>query len=131
MTEVCPSDDGAFGGLPVIYLRATLLLLIKEQPSYGYDLAARLRSPGVGSPFPGLYKLLRALEKQGAISSDWEFSSSGPARRIYRITPYGDVLLAGFVAEIHDAWRALAQYLDRYREVHLLSSRNEPIIRSS
>jgi PadR family transcriptional regulator PadR len=127
MTDPCPSDEGAFGGLPVVYLRAALLLLIKEQPSYGYDLAARLRSLGVGAPVPGLYKLLRSLEKQGAIASDWEFSSTGPARRIYRSTPHGDLLLAGFVAEIHDAWRALAQYLGRYRQVHLPTGRNEPV----
>ncbi len=125
MDDVCPSEDGAFGGLPAIYLRATLLLLIKEEPSYGYDLAARLRSLGVPSPGPGLYKVLRTLEKQGAISSDWEFSSTGPARRIYRITLHGEELLAGFAAEIHDAWRALARYLDRYQEVQLPGRRTE------
>jgi PadR family transcriptional regulator PadR len=99
-----------------MYLRAALLLLIKEQPSYGYDLAARLRSLGICTPVPGLYKILRALEEQGAISSDWAFSSSGPARRVYRLTVHGELVLAGFVTEINDACRALASYLERYAE---------------
>jgi DNA-binding PadR family transcriptional regulator len=111
-----PADSGGFGGLPILYLRAALLLLIKEEPSYGYDLAARLTSLGAGPQVPGLYKMLRALENQGAISSDWEFSSVGPARRVYALTPHGEGMLAVFAGHIGDTCRSLLQYLNRYAD---------------
>jgi DNA-binding PadR family transcriptional regulator len=116
MTETYPGDSGGVGGLPIVYLRAALLLLIKEEPSYGYDLAPRLTSLGIGPHVPGHYKVLRALEDQGAISSDWEFSSVGPARRVYAITPDGEDTLAVFAGHIGDTCRSLLQYLNRYKD---------------
>jgi PadR family transcriptional regulator, regulatory protein PadR len=110
------ADSGGFGSLPVVYLRAALLLLIKEEPSYGYDLAVRLTSLGVGPHVPGLYKVLRALEDQGAINSDWQFSSVGPARRVYALTPQGEGMLAVIAGHIEDTCRSLQQYLDQYAD---------------
>jgi DNA-binding PadR family transcriptional regulator len=92
------------------------LLLIKEQKSHGYDLASRLPALGLSVQGHGLYRTLRSLEQQGAISSEWEFSSAGPARRIYRLSPYGDVMLAALVADIGATCRSLTRYMDRYAQ---------------
>jgi DNA-binding PadR family transcriptional regulator len=112
------SDDvvvlGHPGDLLTGFLRPALLLLIKEQRSHGYDLANRLPALGITAQGHGLYRTLRTLEQQGAISSEWEFPSPGPARCVYRLTPVGDCMLAALVAQIGAACRSLSGYMDRY-----------------
>ncbi len=54
---------------------------------------------------PGtLYRTLRQMEKDGVVSSKWETSKGGPARRIYTITDAGEAYL--------DFW---AEALEQYR----------------
>jgi DNA-binding PadR family transcriptional regulator len=58
-----PEPDDLPAGLPRNYLRPCLLLLIAEEPSYGYDLLLRLGELGLRHVDPGmLYRLLRAME---------------------------------------------------------------------
>jgi len=102
------------GGLPNIFLRPCLLLLLKEQPGHGYDLVARLKVLGMENEPPALYRVLRNLERQGSIRSEWQFSNVGPARRIYHLTAGGDERLASWAAALQDTIRRLAQYLDRH-----------------
>jgi DNA-binding PadR family transcriptional regulator len=94
-----------------MYLRAAMLLLIKEEPSYGYDLAARLTSLGIG-PLPGHYKVLRALENLGRHQLRLGVLLHRPCPRIYAITPDGEDMLAAFAGRIEDTCRSL-QYLNR------------------
>ena len=64
---------------------AALLLLLREHPAHGYDLLERLPSVlgderiDVGN----LYRVLRSLEEQGLVSSEWDESVPGPAKRTY------------------------------------------------
>nr|MBA3788699.1 helix-turn-helix transcriptional regulator [Actinomycetota bacterium] len=70
--------------LPKSFLRPCLLLLLREQPAHGYELLERLRPLGFAGDDPGgLYRTLRALERDGLVHSAWEPSQSGPNRRIY------------------------------------------------
>ncbi len=73
------------------FMEPCLLLLIAEKPAYGYELMSRLQDFGFGDDQdPGMvYRNLRRLENQGAIESQWDTSGSGPARRLYEITPDG------------------------------------------
>ena len=74
------------------FVEPALLQLLSEQPMHGYELLERLpelareeRRVDLGN----LYRLLRSLEEEGIVSSDWDESVSGPAKRIYRLTPAG------------------------------------------
>lgn len=59
---------------------------------YGYSLIQRLAEQGLDIEEGTLYPLLRRLEKQGLLESEWEISESRP-RKYYRISPVGrDVL---------------------------------------
>ena len=55
---------------------AALLLLLRERPTHGYDLLERLPAltgeerVDVGN----LYRVLRALEEQGLVASEWDFT---------------------------------------------------------
>src|SRR2546426_6603272 len=78
------------GGLPKIFLRPCLLLLLGEGQAHGYDLLVRLTDLGVKVDPGGLYRPLRAFEREGLVLPRGEPSASGPARRTYVLTPEGD-----------------------------------------
>jgi PadR family transcriptional regulator PadR len=102
------------GGLPKNFLQPCLLLLLKEEPGYGYDLVTRLKSLGIDDDSAAVYRALRALEEKGAVYSYWNTSSTGPARRMYRLTPYGDELLEASVKAFADTHLAIERYLCRH-----------------
>jgi PadR family transcriptional regulator PadR len=69
-----------------------LLHLIAVRPTYGFELAERLRerTDGVLAAKEGtLYPALHSLEADGLVESYWQDSPSGPRRRYYRITQAG------------------------------------------
>jgi Transcriptional regulator PadR-like family len=67
---------------PRNFLQPCLLLLLREQPDHGYELAARLRPMHDGDgDAGGVYRALRSLERQGLVRSEWHTSDVGPARR--------------------------------------------------
>ena len=68
-------------------------LLILRQPNYGYALLDLLERSGFAVDANTLYPLLRRLEKQGLLSSDWNTEESRP-RKFYRTSPAGEELAA-------------------------------------
>lgn len=106
------------GGLPRSYLRPCLLLLIAEEPSHGYDLLVRLEPLGLGMiDAGGLYRTLRAMEREGLVSSAWETSEAGPARRTYSLTEEGKDWLHAWAGALRESRRLLTRYLDRYEAI--------------
>jgi poly-beta-hydroxybutyrate-responsive repressor len=82
------------GGLPKSWLIPTVLMLLRDLSSYGYDLMKALAAFGFAMLNPGpLYRLLRQMEKDGLVCSRWDTSGQGPARRIYSITEAGEAYL--------------------------------------
>lgn len=87
-------------------LTTSLLALLRGWNGYGYQLAQRLRQCGLPVFDQGtVYRTLRQLEKGGLVSSFWDTSDAGPARRMYALTGAGEAFLAGWL----DA-------LDRYQQ---------------
>ena len=85
----------------------TLVLLLREESSYGYELMEGLEEFGFEQISAGtLYRTLRRTEKEGLSKSEWDTSEGGPARRIYTITEAGEEYLA--------AW---AQACEQYQNV--------------
>lgn len=71
--------------------RGTLTLAVLSQlrtPQYGYSLAQRLEQAGVVIEQSTLYPLLRRLEKQELVTSNWDTTESRP-RKYYVISDYG------------------------------------------
>jgi poly-beta-hydroxybutyrate-responsive repressor len=103
------------GGLPRNYLRASLLLLLAETPAHGYDLMEQIANLGLRNVDPGgLYRALRVMEQDGLVESQWEHSSSGPARRSYRLTDEGTDWLHAWSGALREGRRFLSAYLARY-----------------
>jgi poly-beta-hydroxybutyrate-responsive repressor len=107
--------DGRYsGGLPKNFLQPCLLLLVLERPGYGYDLVARLKPLGIHDDAASVYRALRSLEHEGAVTSSWRTSETGPARRVYRLTETGQAILRRWVSALEDTSISLARWLDRY-----------------
>lgn len=107
------SDPG--GALPRHYLRPCLLLLLAEGPSHGYELLEHVRRMGIKGAEPGgLYRYLRAMEKEEMVSSWWEPSQAGPARRTYVLTEQGRRALEESVQALRDVRGILVSLLDRF-----------------
>src|SRR4051812_31825975 len=66
-------------------------LLILGRPNYGYALLDLLERSGFAVDANTLYPLLRRLEKQGLLTSDWNTDESRP-RKFYRVSEDGAAL---------------------------------------
>ncbi len=93
-----------------------MLLLLKEAPSYGYELLERLPEFGMKKDHASLYRTLRALENDGLVRSGWEERVRGPDRRRYEVTVAGEAWLDLWAAALSETQNLLASYLRRYRE---------------
>ena len=108
--------------LPKNFLRACLLLLLREQPAHGYELLERLRPFGFARDDPGgLYRALRALERDGFVRSAWQASHAGPDRRIYELTRAGMEELHRHAKRLAHARETVDVFLSRYGEFVALS----------
>ena len=70
---------------------AVLSQLSKEQ--YGYSLLKALGNQGLDVDQSTLYPLLRRLEAQGLLQSDWRIADESRPRRYYVISPQGRAVL--------------------------------------
>ena len=102
--------------LPKQFLTPGLLLLIDEEPAYGYELVQRLAAFGVGAADHGsIYRALNVMESGGLVSSQWERSPSGPRRRRYCATPEGRQLLSRWAGSLEQADELIRAFLGRWR----------------
>ncbi len=82
-----------------------LLAIVAEEPSYGYEMAQKLRERGLGLVSEGsIYPLLSRLQKQGLVEGYQVASREGPQRKYYRIAEHGRNRLDEWTRE----WRELS-----------------------
>jgi poly-beta-hydroxybutyrate-responsive repressor len=75
-------------------LSSSLLAYLRRWNAYGYQLVQELSKSGLPSfDSTTVYRTLRHLEKAGLVSSFWDTSESGPARRMYSLTKAGETFL--------------------------------------
>lgn len=96
-------------------LRGTLDLLVLaslvDGERYGYELAQRLESAGLGRVKGGtLYPLLARLEGSELVAATWRTGERGPGRRYYTLTPGGREIL-------RDEGRAWLRFDDAVRSL--------------
>lgn len=113
MTTEENADEQPTGAkLPGEMLMAHLLALLKDWSGYGYELAQRLEEAGFGRYNSGsLYRILRQMEGLGLISSFWDTSATGPARRMYSLTKAGQLFLDNWISMLDFHRRTLDIFL--------------------
>lgn len=91
--------------------RGTLVLSVLSQMStakYGYSLVHSLEEKGISIDPNTLYPLMRRLEKQGLLESQWDTGGSKP-RKYYRRTLYGDEIYH----ELKKQWEQISQGMEK------------------
>lgn len=95
--------------------RGTLLLSVLsqlDQPHYGYELVQILASLGINVDQNTLYPLLRRLEEQGIVKSDWSVEGSRP-RKYYSISDEGKELFKKLGTEWKKISKTIRNLLDK------------------
>ncbi|MGC3020300.1 PadR family transcriptional regulator [Brevibacterium sp. FAM 24630] len=77
-------------------------LVACRRPQYGYSLLTTLTEAGIPTEANTLYPLLRRLEKQGLLTSEWSTEQARP-RKYYTVTDSG----AEVAAALHSQWLEL------------------------
>jgi PadR family transcriptional regulator PadR len=85
---------------------AVLAELYREH--YGYALRKALGDDGLAIDENTLYPLLRRLESQGLLVSQWR-EEEKRNKRFYRLSPLGEEVLPNLLAE----WREMSAALER------------------
>ncbi|MBN1892639.1 MAG: PadR family transcriptional regulator [Clostridiales bacterium] len=102
------------------FMEVCLLLLLFDQPGYGYGLAEALLSCGFDEThinISTLYRTLRNMEKENRVTSFWKEGGPGPKRRMYKITEKGKKELEDWVKVLQKRKERIEFILDRYTKV--------------
>lgn len=114
-------EGPGFGtGMPRRFMRPVALLLLAEQPMHGYELMGRLKEFGMGQGMMDpsiLYRMLRHLESEGMAESTLDDSGSGPARKVYNLTPEGREMLDFMAADLDEVTGFLNRFRERYNKL--------------
>jgi PadR family transcriptional regulator PadR len=114
-------EGGGFSaGMPRRFMRPVALLLLAEQPMHGYELMGRLKEFGMGQGMMDpsiLYRMLRHLESEGMAESTLDDSGSGPARKVYNLTPEGREMLDFMAADLDEVSGFLGRFKERYNKL--------------
>jgi DNA-binding PadR family transcriptional regulator len=92
--------------------RGTVVLAALSQlasAQYGYSLRQGLASQGMEIEEGTLYPLLRRLELQGLLESEWRIENGGPPRRYYVRSQQG----TRHYHKLIDSWRGMRTVVDR------------------
>jgi PadR family transcriptional regulator, regulatory protein PadR len=92
-----------------------VLLLLSERPAHGYELLDRLDEflDGERVDMGNLYRVLRALEEDGLVRSEWNADVPGPAKRTYELTDAGRRVLDDWIVALRQAQARISLFLDR------------------
>lgn len=88
------------GQRKLFFLESCLLVLLHREPGYGYSLVNGLLEFGFQTEqmdISILYRALRDLEAAELVNGAWDENSLGPQRRVYIITPQGELALTEWI----------------------------------
>ena len=91
--------------------RGSLVLAVLarlREERYGYTLRQALAADGLEMEESTLYPLLRRLESQGLLASEWR-EEEKRKKRFYRLSPMGAAMLDALATE----WRGINASLDK------------------
>ena len=100
-------DTDAFNKLELELRRGVVVLATLSQlrtPRYGYELRQAMADKGMPIEEGTLYPLLRRLETQGVLKSEWKIED-GPPRRYYALNADGKKLLK----RLTECWQGMNQ----------------------
>jgi len=104
-------DPELFESMKLELRRGSLVLAVLarlREERYGYTLRQALALDGLEMEESTLYPLLRRLESQGLLVSEWR-EEERRKKRFYRLSPMGAAMLSALA----DEWRGINASLDK------------------
>src|SRR5271156_159548 len=104
-------DPGIFDSLRLELRRGCLIVAVLAQlreEHYGYTLRKALADQGLAIEESTLYPLLRRLETQGLLASEWR-EEDKRNKRFYRLSAAGEAILKQLLAE----WNGINESLHK------------------
>jgi DNA-binding PadR family transcriptional regulator len=87
-------------------LKRTILKILDDGGSYGYDVHRKLMREGVRIEISRLYRVLNEMLKENYLVGRWEKSVIGPRRRVYRVGKRGavelNIILLEAIGTVHE-----------------------------
>jgi PadR family transcriptional regulator, regulatory protein PadR len=101
------------------HLPAFILLVLAEGPIHGGAIHTAMteRMPKFKSDTGAVYRTLQQLEKGGEVKSTWDTTNSGPARKVYQLTPLGYEKLDDWRQDIEMRVENLNYFLSTYHQI--------------
>lgn len=101
------------------HLPAFILLHLAQSKAHGGAIHSSLCEflPHFNADSGAVYRSLQELERDGSVHSAWDTSETGPARKIYRITPRGWVKLEEWKQDIESRMANLNYFLQTYDKI--------------
>jgi PadR family transcriptional regulator PadR len=109
-------DPDIFDAIRLELRRGCLVLAVLAQlreEHYGYTLRKALSDEGLEIEESTLYPLLRRLETQGLLTSEWR-EEEKRNKRFYRLSDEGEAILTQLLAE----WNGINKSLNRILKEH-------------
>jgi len=119
------TESGMFDSLRLELRRGVLILAVLaqlRQEHYGYTLRKALADEGLAIEESTLYPLLRRLETQGLLTSEWR-EEEKRNKRFYRLSKDGEAVLAQLLAEWNGINDSLHKILKIKTEVGQMAGR--------
>jgi len=90
-----------------------VLAILRSGPAHGYELADALRErvPNHQVDLGNLYRMLRSMENDGIVRSEWSQDDPGRAKRTYELTTDGERLLDAWIDELSAVNETIAGFL--------------------
>ena len=103
-----------------------ILLMLRGWNSYGYELMEKMSTFGLNAMNPGtFYRTLRQMEKDGVVSSNWDTSEAGPARRVYSITDAGEAYLKLWTESLNQYQKMMNTFFGLYTGQSMQKNEND------
>ncbi|MDH7971218.1 PadR family transcriptional regulator [Sphingomonas sp. AR_OL41] len=106
-----PVEEDQFEKMRIELRRGSLVLAVLgalREERYGYTLRKSLEDAGLPIDEGALYPLLRRLEAQGLLESEWR-EEAKRNKRFYRLNPEGEAIFAQLLGE----WNAISESILR------------------
>lgn len=118
-----PKDEKVMISMPKNLMIPVLLLNLSNFSLHGYKLIQELTRFGFSSIDQGnVYRTLRQLEKDEMIKSEWDTTTSGPAKRIYSITDAGLAYLKTCSDALEQYQSIINRFFTMYMDMFLPTS---------
>ncbi len=97
-------------------IQPAVLAILAVKALHGYRIVQSLADMPMFKGHPpdntGVYRFLNAMEDRGLLTSAWDLSDSGPARKLFDLTGAGRECLAKWVATLREYREQIGELLE-------------------